>query len=291
MDLVAKPDVEMARFYEEHRESIENLFRSSQAAEWPVEIEDFVRALWRSVQKSATSSPAAAREMLASIRAPDLALALACLAGNTAAWDHFAAAYRPALYEAARVFVHDEAKARELADSLFAELYGLDAAAPNRASRLAYFHGRSSLKTWLRAVLYQKFVDEYRRESRLDPLPEAPHEPPAAPQSVSEEDDRRYAACLGGAVEAVLQELPAGEKLLLGYYYVQQMTLKQIGSLSGESEATLSRRLESLRKKLRKRIENHLRRVEKLTALEVDRCLDFASRGVLVNLDKVLKTE
>jgi len=282
---------EVAVFFEEHRQIIEALFRSSQAARWSVEIENFVRALWRAVQKSAVSSPAAERELLASIRAPDLALALACLAGNSAAWDHFSATYRPALYAAAYVFVHDEARARELADSLFAELYGLDAAAPNRASRLAYFHGRSSLKTWLSAVLYQKFVDEYRRESRLEPLPEAPREPPAALRSVSEEDDRRYAACLGGAVEAVLAELPASEKLLLGYYYVQQMTLKQIGGLSGESEATLSRRLESLRKKLRKRIESHLRRVEKLTALEVDRCLDFASRGVLVNLDKVLKTE
>jgi len=282
---------ELAVFAREHSEIIGGLFRSSQAAQWSVRIEDFVRALWRAVQKSAVSGPAAERELLASIRAPDLALALACLAGNCAAWDHFSATYRPALYAAAYVFVHDEAKARDLADSLFAELYGLDAAAANRASRLAYFHGRSSLKTWLSAVLYRKFVDEYRRESLLEPLPEAPHEPPAAPQSASEEDDRRYAACLGGAVEAVLAELPTGEKLLLGYYYVQQMTLKQIGSLSGESEATLSRRLESLRKKLRKRIESHLRRVEKLSALEVDRCLDFASRGVLVDLDKVLKTE
>ena len=78
---------------------------------------------------------------------------------------------------------------------------------------------------------------------------------------------------------------------MLGYYYVQGMTLKQIAALSGESEATFSRRLEGLRKRLRKRIEGHLRRVEKLSAFEVDRCLDFASRGALINLDKVLKTE
>src|SRR5256712_709380 len=189
---------EVAAFFEEHRQIIKELFGSSQATQWSVRIEDFVRALWRAVQKSAVSGPAAERELLASIRAPDLALALACLAGNCAAWDHFSATYRPALYAAAYVFVHDEAKARDLADSLLAELYGLDAAAANRASRLAYFHGRSSLKTWLSAVLYRKFVDEYRRESRLEPLPEALPRPPAASPHASVVDSRPNAASTAG---------------------------------------------------------------------------------------------
>jgi RNA polymerase sigma factor (sigma-70 family) len=286
---MTEPD--SSAFLAEHRRVIKELYQSSQAARWAVSLEDFARGLRRAIQKSAHLSPAATGELLASIRAEDFALALGCMNGNSAAWDHFSAAYRPTLYESACAIVRDEAKGRELADSLFAELYGLDASAPERRSRLAYFHGRSSLKTWLRAVLYQKFVDDYRRESRFEPLPEAPNDLPAVSQSASEADDRRYAACLGGAVEAVLSSLPPEEKLLLGYYYAQGMTLKQIAALSGESEATLSRRLDGLRKKLRKRIEGHLRRVEKLSNFEVDRCLDFASRGALVDLEKVLKTE
>ncbi len=286
---MAEPDP--STFLAEHRRVIEELYQSSQAARWAVSLEDFAQALSRAVQKSAGGGPAATQELLISIRGADFALALGCLRGNTAAWDHFSATYRSSLYESAYAIVHEQAKGRELADSLFAELYGLDASAPNRASRLAYFHGRSSLKTWLRAVLYQKFVDEYRRESRFEPLPEAPGDLPAACHSASEADDRRYAACLGGAVDAVLAALPTEEKLLLGYYYVQGMTLKQIARLSSESEATLSRRLEGVRKKLRKRIEDHLRRVEKLSAFEVDRCLDFASRGALVDLEKALKAE
>ena len=286
---MAEPD--LSDFLREHRRVIEGLYDTSRAARWAVSLEEFARGLSRAVQKSAEASAAATRESLASIRAEDFALALGCINGNGAAWDYFSAAYRSSLYASAYAIVREESKGRELADSLFAELYGLDESAPNRASRLAYFHGRSSLKTWLRAVLYQKFVNEYRRESRFEPLPEAPNDPPAASQSASESDDRRYAVCLGGAVEAVLAGLPAEEKLLLGYYYVQGMTLKQIARLSGESEATLSRRLEGLRKRLRKRIEGHLRRVEKLSSFELDRCLDFASRGALVDLEKALKTE
>lgn len=286
---MTEPD--SSAFLAEYRRVIEELFQSSQAARWAVSLDEFSRALSQAIRKSAEASPAAVGESLASLRAEDFALALGCMNGNNAAWDHFSATYRSSLYESAYAIVHNESRGRELADSLYAELYGLDASAPNRASRLAYFHGRSSLKTWLRAVLYQKFVNDYRRESRFEPLPETPNDPPAARQSASEADDRRYAACLGGAVEAALAGLPAEEKLLLGYYYVQGMTLKQIGRLTCKSEATLSRRLEGLRKKLRKRVEGHLRRVEKLSAFEMDRCLDFASRGALVDLGKVLKTE
>lgn len=278
-------------FLARERQRIEELHVASDAARWSVPLEDFARAAWQGIAVATQEDPSKVPQLLAAIRAKDLALALGCALGNEPAWDTFSAEYRPALYESARALVHDEAQARELADSLLADLYGLESGEHGRKSRFAYFHGRSSLKTWLRAVLYQKFVDEYRRQSRLEPLPENLEEPASAGSSVSAEDDRRYAECLGDAVEAALVELPAREKLLLSYYYAQEMTLKQVGRLTGEHEATISRHLETLRKKLRRRIENHLRQVTKLTAFEVDRCLDFASRGVMVKLEKALKTE
>lgn len=274
-------------FFSSQRKRIEALYQASSAARWQVSLEDFARAAWQGV--SAAHEPAAIPPLLGALRAPDLGLALGCVAGSEAAWDTFCAEYRPVLYAAARVFIPDETSARELADSLLAELYGLDASHPGRNSRLARFQGRSSLKTWLRAVLYQRFVDEYRRQKRLEPLPEEASQPTAAPASLSAEDDRHYAECLSEALEAALSELPARDKLLLSHYYVQSLTLKQIGRLSGEHEATVSRRLQSLRRLLGKRIEGHLRRVGKLSALEIDRCLDFASRGVTVKLEEVLK--
>ena len=270
---------------------MEEMFQSSDAARWSVPPEDLARAIWRGLVTPAGDDPGAIPALLQAIRAKDLALALGCARGNEPAWDTFCAQYRPVLYDSARALVHDEARARELADSLLAELYGLEKTEAGRNSRFAYFHGRSSLKTWLRAVLYQKFVDEYRRESKLAPLDEEIAEPPARPASVSAEDDRRYADCLGEAVEAALAELRAPERLLLSWYYVEELTLKEIGRLTGEHEATISRHLETLRKRLRLRIENHLRDVKKLSAFEVEQCLDFASRGVSVKLEKALRTE
>lgn len=274
-----------------HRRRLEELYSSSEAARWSVPFEDFAETAWKGIATAAEAHPSEIPRLLEAIRAKDLALALGCLRGNEPAWDTFCAEYRPMLYQSARALTHDETQARELADSLLADLYGLDRTASGRNSRFAYFHGRSSLKTWLRAVLYQKFVDEYRRQSRFEPLSEDRAEPPARESSASAEDDRRYAECLSEAAEAALAELRAAEKLLLSCYYVEELTLKQVGRLRGEHEATVSRHLEALRKKLRRRIETHLRKVQKLSAFEIDRCLDFASRGVMVKLEKALKTE
>lgn len=276
-------------FFTANRRQVDELYQASGAAQWSVPIEDFAQATWKGIATVAEAEPFEIPKLLSALRSDDLALALGCARGNEKAWDTFCSTFRSVLYDAAYAIAHQEVEARELADSLLAELYGLDASSPGRSSRFAYFHGRSSLKTWLRAVLHQRFVDEYRRTSRLVQLPEDPLEVAETRTSVSEEEDRHYAECLGDAVEASLQEVPPDGKLLLGYYYVQELTLKQIGRLTGEHEATISRHLESLRKKLRKRIETYLRNVRKLSALEMDRCLDFASRGVIMNMERVLK--
>jgi RNA polymerase sigma-70 factor len=278
-------------FFANQRKRLEGFYRASGAARWSVSLEDFARAVWQGVLRAGSVERHEIPELLGTLRVEDLALALGCAQGNERAWDTFCSEYRPVLYEAARTIAHEEAQARELADSLLTELYGVDSSAAVGPSRFAYFHGRSSLKTWLRAVLYRKFVDEYRRQSRLVSLPENPDEASTTASSVSETDDQRYDACLSEAVEASLRKLPPAERLLLSYYYVQQLTLKQIGRLTGEHEATISRHLEALRKKLRKRIEAYLRDVKRLTAYEIDRCLDFASRGVGLNLNRALKPE
>lgn len=285
-------DLDFDRFFTEHRVRLEALHRASGAARWSVSLEDFARVAWQGIAATAAANPREVPQLLSTLRAEDLALALGCAQGNERAWDAFCSEYRGVLYEAARAITHEGTQARELADSLLTELYGVDSSEAVRSSRLTYFHGRSSLKTWLHAVIYRKFVDEYRRQRRLEPLPAIWRDGAVTTaRSVSEADDQRYDACLGEAVETCLRNLPADEKLLLSFYYVQQLTLKQIGRLTGEHEATISRHLESLRKKLQKRITGYLRNVKKLSAYDVDRCLDFVSRGVTVELDRALKTK
>ena len=81
----------------------------------------------------------------------DLALATACALGRSAAWDRFVLELRPVLYRAADA-LDPAGGAREVADSLYGELYGIKEVEGERRSLFRYFHGRSSLATWLRAV-------------------------------------------------------------------------------------------------------------------------------------------
>src|SRR4029434_2989755 len=102
--------------------------------------------------------------------------------------------------------------ARELADSLYGELYGIDERGEARQSLFRYFHGRSSLATWLRAVLAQRHVDRIRAVRRVeampDDLPDATS--PARPHDL---DCRRYVALLKAALTRALAELVPRDRL------------------------------------------------------------------------------
>src|SRR5438093_688088 len=110
--------------------------------------------------------------------AADLELAARCAAGDAAAWERFIVEYRPVLYRADDA-LDRSGGARQLADSLYAELYGVGDGGERR-SLFQYFHGRSSLATWLRAVLAQRYVDRLRLQKRLQPLPDEDAQPSAA---------------------------------------------------------------------------------------------------------------
>lgn len=283
-------DLTLEKFAADYHELLEEMYVSSGAQSWSVPLADFVRAVWEGVSVLASREPTEVPKLIQKIKAEELALVLGCVAGNERAWEAFSFGYRNAVYEAACAFTSDLAMARELTDTLTSELYGFETQSGERRSKLNYFHGRSSLKTWLRAVVYQKFVDEYRHQVRQEPLPEDLPQP-APDKAVSASDEQMYANWLGEAVSATLGELGPEDRWILSYYYVQLLTLKQIGRIIGQHESTVSRNLDAIRKKLRRRIEDYLRKTKKLSALDVERCLSFEARGAMFQLDKELKSD
>jgi RNA polymerase sigma-70 factor (ECF subfamily) len=195
----------------------------------------------------------------------DLALACACAAGSDAAWDHFVREFRPVLYRAADA-IDPAGSARELADGLYADLFGLRERDGERVSLFRYYHGRSSLGTWLRAVLAQRHVDRARATRRFDPLPESdgavdiPAALSTAPVLESPEH-RRFVDAVRPVLAAAVSALPARDRLRLRLYYVQQVTLAAIGRLLGEHEGTVSRHLTRTRAAIRQDVDNRLRAV------------------------------
>jgi RNA polymerase sigma-70 factor (ECF subfamily) len=194
----------------------------------------------------------------------DLDLAAACAAGDEAAWERFIRDYRPGLDRAADA-MDPRGRARDLAEELFAELYGLRARDGERQSLFRYFHGRSSLATWLRAVLAQRYVDRIRATRRLVPLPDGdapPHDTRPAPapfaQTDSDESDCRVA--VRSALAGAIAQLQPRDRMRLLCYYVQNLKLAAIGRMFGEHEATASRHLARIRRELREAVEQSMRR-------------------------------
>src|SRR5258708_35296880 len=154
---------------------VDQLLAASGATSWGLPRGLFGAALERSASKRfGEESPGAGKieEYLSTLHLQDLALAGACAQGRADAWDHFVAAFRGYMRSAAGAILRcppDSPAACELADSLFADLYGLGEGA-NRPPLFPYFHGPSSLKTWLRAVLAQRHVDAIRAGRRLTEL-------------------------------------------------------------------------------------------------------------------------
>src|SRR5215510_5081932 len=109
----------------------------------------------------------AAAEYFGSLNADDLCLAVACAKGNDSAWEDFFKDYRSYLVNIARTMTQDAGAAEQLADSTFAELYGLRESGGARVSKFSFYSGRGSLRGWLRAVVFQLSADHHRQTSRL----------------------------------------------------------------------------------------------------------------------------
>lgn len=236
-------------------EPLRSAFQESSAERWQVPLAVFANA----VETGAAKAQAGLQKHIASLHLEDLALACGCALGNEAAWDYFVLEYRPILYRAADA-IDRTGGARELADGLYAELFGLKDRGGERQSLFRYFHGRSSLATWLRAILSQRYVDRIRANRRLEELPdEEGVAPDRARPHPSDPDASRFASALHDALRDTIAALEPRDRLRLGCYYAQAMTLVQIGKLTRESEATVSRHLARTRRAIRDDVERRLR--------------------------------
>jgi RNA polymerase sigma-70 factor (ECF subfamily) len=196
---------------------------------------------------------------LAGLKLDELALAHGCVAGDQHAWDVFLTRYRESIYQSARSVTRSESLGRELADSLYAELYGLGPEV-GRRSKLALYSGRGSLAGWLRMVLSQSYVNQIRAGKRLVSIEEEEEEhgtqfAAATPESAPALDPR-----VKEAVDQILGNLLPDERYLLASYFLDGRRLAEIGRTLGVHESTISRKLEKLLKDIRKRIRKDLER-------------------------------
>jgi RNA polymerase sigma-70 factor, ECF subfamily len=258
-----------------------DLHRIARADRWDVPVGIFTGALLTSVAKALAGREPSAREVeryLRGLHLEDLALACACAAGHEVAWDHFIRELRPVLYRAADA-IDPTGRARELADALHADLYGCQERDGERASLFRYFHGRSSLATWLRAVLAQRHVDAVRAARRSEPLPDDDHAArlPTTTPPAPDPECAWYLTLILRALRLAISALAPRDRLRFACYYADALTLAQAGRLLGEHEATVSRQLARTRKALRADVEQRLRTGASLNDAQIARAFECAA--------------
>jgi len=296
---------------------VNQLFAESGAAAWGLTRDLFAAALELSARKRFGEESSGAGNIegyLSTLHLQDLALGCACAEGHAEAWDYFVSTFRGYLRTAAGAILRCPAtspSACELADSLFADLYGLGEGA-NRRSLFRYFHGRSSLKTWLRAVLAERHVDAIRAGRRFTDLEgadghaalSAPHSTPpprrissAAAEPLQDPHRNELVAIFSRSLEVALGLLDTRDKERLRLYYAAEHTLAEIGRKLGEHESSVSRNLERTRRELRQQVEQALRNSGTLDGApsaaglsdeQVALCFEYAAENAPIDLDKLL---
>jgi RNA polymerase sigma-70 factor, ECF subfamily len=258
---------------------VARLYRQAKGERWRVPVDRFAAAHEASAARASGlgDDERHLERHLASLHLEDLALACACAGGDDAAWEQFILTQRPLLYRAADA-LDPGGGARDLADALYADLFGLESRDGERRSLFRYFHGRSSLTTWLRAVLAQRYVDRLRSGRRMEALPEEESAAAlAAPPSPIEPDRDHYLGLIRRALAQVVAGLAPRDRLRLACYYAQELTLAQTGRLLGEHEATSSRQLARTRSVIREAVERRLRTEDGLRDAEVAQCFEYVT--------------
>ena len=234
--------------------AIRDLFNKSGAHKYGLEYDEFEAILDQvSCKYVPTANDQQKVRFWRELKLEELVLSRGCANGQEYAWEVFLTRYREKLYDIARGVTKEDSSARELADSIYGDLYGTSERDGHRVSRLNFYMGRGSLEGWLRTVILQEFVNRYRKQKKLVSLDEQEEEgvqfSAASPAPTSPLDKR-----LGDAVDEALSQLASDDRLVLASYYLDDRTLTEIGKVLGVHESTISRRLEKLLKVVRKQV-------------------------------------
>lgn len=243
-------------------------------------------------------------EFVHDIRADDLCLIVACERGDEKAWEDLVANFDSTVKSAARKISSNAEDAEDLASSIWAELYGLRTDADgNKKSKLAYYSGRGSLAGWLRAVVSQLAVDQFRKQSKFVQIEEDREFENLANEAsehagnglVSHSDNpelmlsnKRTSDDVTSALRDSIASLETEDRLILKMYYFDDLKLKDIAATFGYHEATASRKLVRVQTEIRKGVERSLREQHGWTDGEVKRHLSETAAGLGISFETML---
>lgn len=239
------------------------------------------------------------------LRADDLCLVLACERGDETAWSELVKTQDATVKAAARKISPKAEDADDLASSIWAELYGLKHDKDGKLkSKLSYYSGRGSLGGWLRAIVGQLAVDQFRKQSRFVQIEEAREFENLANESSEKSENSSVVAHsdnpeqiftekqtmrdVSKALNSAISGLGADDKLLLKLYYFDELKLKEIGRTFGYHEATASRKIVRIQTEIRSAVQKTLKNQHGWSEEEVKRGLSETASKLGISFEKLV---
>ncbi len=192
------------------------------------------------------------RHFIGELQAEDLYLALACTRGDESAWWEFDRQHRSFIERWTRKLMRIDTGADEVIDAVYVELFGTKVVGGVRQSKLRTYSGRGSLRGWLRTIVLHAVIDMCRAPkvevAMEDCAPSEDELPVWQPADRSVEETmltnvvrERYRAAAMAALDQALAALDDHETLLLLYYHVEGLKLREIARIVEEPRSPIRR--------------------------------------------------
>ena len=184
----------------------------------------------------------------------DLYVSVACAQPSDRAWDYFSASYGRYIKYVARLASSISTASDEMAESILGHIFLPDATG---RSRIASYDGRSSLATWLSAIINNRAMKERERKcnnlERLNDLPEIADRA-AIGKIDAEIRANKYGALIKESFIKASKSLSERERLMVVMRYEEGLQGTEIASILGLHPSTVTRQLQQAYEKLRAQV-------------------------------------
>lgn len=284
--------------------------------EYPVTREDFKKRIESTIQKyllKDTENLPSSRELkdfIKQLYVEDIYLSIACEKGDEKAWLEFDQTYRSYLQKVAIACTNSFSDAEEIVLNIYCELYGTSLKEGKRNSKFSTYSGRGSLRGWLKTIILNSSVDLHRASESIVSLDEIVDEMGEGTahsfinkteqdnekQIITHLERKKYFKACSDALEEAFKKLNDHEKLLLLYYHVEKLKLKDIAKIvelpssplknlfrqriksnTRVHESTIKRWLDKTYLKLHKHFRKELSDSKKLKPEEIEVCLKIVT--------------
>lgn len=173
------------------------------------------------------------------------------LSGQTALFEVLMRRHNERVYRAARAILRDEAEAEDVMQQAYVNAY----------SHLRQFDGRAKFSTWLTRIAVHEALARLRKRNRytaMDAETTTPLNPPGTDAAAAPDPERlAFARELGAIMEAAIDRLPRGARVVFTLRHVQGMSTAEVAEALGVNEAVVKTRLSRARRALRRDLLEH----------------------------------